>query len=285
MTTLQISPATAARTLELRDGNSIPRLGLGTWPMDDEQAAEAVETALAVGYRLIHTAARYGNEAGVGRGIARAGVPREEVFVTTKLRGAQHGYEAALAGFEESRARLGLDYVGLFLIHWPLPARDLYVDTWRAFIALREQGLVRSIGVSNFTPAQTERLFQETGVGPVVNQIELHPHFAQTEAIARDAERGIVDEAWSPLGAGRDLLRDPLIDRLARQHEVTAAQIVLRWHVQRGTIPVPKSADPERQAENLDVFGFELSDSQMASLARHDRGERLGGDPDVYEEL
>jgi 2,5-diketo-D-gluconate reductase A len=272
---------TAVRPLELRDGNSIPRPGLGTWPMDDDQAAEAVETALAIGYRLIDTAASYGNETGVGRGIAASGAPREEVFVTTKLRGAQHGYEAALAGFEESRARLGLDYVDLFLIHWPLPARDLSVDTWRAFIALRDQGLVRSIGVSNFTPAQTERLFQETGVGPVVNQIEIHPHFAQTETIARDAERGIVDEAWSPLGAGSDLL----LDRLARQHEVTVAQIVLRWHVQRDTIPIPNSADPERQAQNLDVFGFELSDSQMASLARLDRGQRLGGDPDVYEEL
>jgi 2,5-diketo-D-gluconate reductase A len=276
---------TPARPLELRDGNSIPRLGLGTWPMDDEQAAEAVEAALAIGYRLIDTAARYGNEVGVGRGVARAGVPREEVFVTTKLRGAQHGFEAALAGFEESRAGLGLDYVDLFLIHWPLPARDLYVDTWRALIALREQGLVRSIGVSNFTPAQTERLFAETGVTPAVNQIEIHPRFAQTETIARNAERGIVNEAWSPLGLGGDLLRDPLIERLAREHEVTAAQIVLRWHVQRGTIPIPKSAEPKRQVQNLDVFGFELSDSQMASLAGLDRGQRIGGNPDVYEEL
>jgi 2,5-diketo-D-gluconate reductase A len=276
---------TTAPQLELRDGNSIPRIGLGTWPLDDEQAADAVETALAVGYRLIDTAARYGNEAGVGRGIARAGVPREEVFVTTKLRGAQHGYEAALAGFEESRARLGLDCVDLFLIHWPLPARDLYVDTWRAFIALHERGLVRSIGVSNFTPTHIERLVDETGMSPVVNQIEAHPYFAQTETVALDADRGIVDEAWSPLGLGGDLLRDPVVDRLAREHEVTAAQVVLRWHVQRGTIPVPKSADPQRQAQNLDVFGFELSDSQMAALARLDRGNRIGGDPDAYEEL
>jgi 2,5-diketo-D-gluconate reductase A len=276
---------TTARTLDLRDGNSIPHLGLGTWPMDDDQAAEAVESALAMGYRLIDTASKYGNEAGVGRGIARAGVPREEVFVTTKLRGAQQGYDAALAGFGESCARLGLDYVDLFLIHWPLPARDLYVDTWRAFIQLREQGLVRSIGVSNFTPAQIERLFSETGVTPAVNQIEIHPYFAQTETVALDAERGIVNEAWSPLGAGSDVLRDPLIDQLAREHEVTAAQVVLRWHVQRGMVPIPKSADPLRQAQNLDVFGFVLSESQMASLARLERGERLGDDPDSYEEL
>jgi 2,5-diketo-D-gluconate reductase A len=276
---------TPARTLELRDGNSIPGLGLGTWPLDDDQAADAVESALAIGYRLIDTAARYGNEAGVGRGIARADVPREEIFVTTKLRGAQHGYEAALAGFEESRARLGLDYVDLFLIHWPLPARDLYVDTWRAFIALREQGLVRSIGSPTLRRRSPSGCSRRPAWAAVVNQIEIHPRFAQTETIARDAERGTVDEAWSPLGLGGDLLRDPLIESLAREHEVTAAQIVLRWHVQRGTIPIPKSADPKRQAQNLDVFGFELSDSQLASLAGLDRGRRIGGDPDVYEEL
>jgi 2,5-diketo-D-gluconate reductase A len=274
-----------APTLDLLDGNSIPQLGLGTWPLGDDQAARAVETAIGLGYRLIDTAASYGNEVGVGRGIAGAAPPREEVFVTTKLRGAQHGYHAALAGFEESRARLGLDYVDLFLIHWPLPARDLYVDTWRAFIELRERHLVRSIGVSNFTPAQIERLFEETGVTPVVNQIEIHPRLAQAETVARDAERGIVDEAWSPLGKGGALLHEPVIERLAREHEVTPGQTVLRWHVQRGLVPIPKSADPQRQAENLDVFDFELSDSQMDSLARLDRGDRLGGEPDSHEEF
>lgn len=276
---------TPAPTIALNDGRAMPRLGLGTWPMDDAEAERAVGAAIEAGYRLIDTAARYGNERGVGRAVAAAAVPREELFVTTKLRGSQHGHDEALAGFEESRARLGVGHVDLYLIHWPLPGLDRYVETWHAFIELRERGLARSIGVSNFTAAHIERLERETGVLPAVNQIELHPDFAQAGQRGWDAAHGIATQSWSPLGAGSDLLEDPVIQEVARARERTPAQVVLRWHVQVGAVPIPKSSSPQRLAENLDVFGFELEDSEMAALAALDRGNRLGGDPDVYVEL
>ncbi|MEY9988772.1 2,5-diketo-D-gluconate reductase A [Streptomyces sp. V4I8] len=268
----------------LNDGTTIPAIGLGTWPMDDTQAEQAVRDALELGYRLVDTATNYRNETGVGRGIARSGVPREEVVVTTKLPGRHHGYEETLASFEESRARLGLDYVDLYLIHWPLPRVDKYVDSWRAMIKLREDGLVRSVGVSNFTAEHTERLGKETGVLPSVNQIELHPLFPQAELRAFHAERGIVTESWSPLGRGTDLLDDPVVGAVAEAHGVTPGQVVLRWHVQLGAVPIPKSGDPGRQRANLDVLGFELSPAQMTAIA--DRAHRrLGGDPEVHEEF
>lgn len=276
-----------APTRELSDGHRLPLIGLGTWPLDDEQAEEAVGSAIDLGYRLVDTAARYENERGVGRGIEAAlarGVPREELVVTTKLRGSQHGYDEALAGFEQSRAQLGLDRIDLFLIHWPLPLLGRWVDTWRALVHLREQGFVRSIGVSNFTTAQIERLVAETGVAPAVNQIELHPGFAQTAQLAADDAAGVVTEAWSPLGRG-DPLRARPVTRIASAHAVTPAQVLLRWHVQRGSVPVPKSADPLRQAENLEVFDFELSAAEMEALAALDNGARLGGDPEVHEEF
>ncbi|MFZ4131653.1 aldo/keto reductase [Streptomyces cellulosae] len=268
----------------LNDGTTIPAIGLGTWPMDDAEAERAVTTALHAGYRLIDTAANYRNETGVGRAVAGAGVPREEIVVTTKLPGRHHGYEETLASFEESRARLGLDHVDLYLIHWPLPRVDKYVDSWKAMIKLREDGLVRSIGVSNFTPAHVERLEKETGVLPSVNQVELHPFFPQEELRAHHADKGVLVESWSPLGRGSQLLDDLAVAAVADAHGVTPAQAVLRWHVQLGAVPVPKSSDPERQRANLDMFGFELDDAQMRTLS--DRAHRrIGGDPEVHEEF
>ncbi|MFF7167455.1 aldo/keto reductase [Streptomyces sp. NPDC008086] len=268
----------------LNDGTTIPALGLGTWPMDDTQAEQAVVDALELGYRLVDTATNYRNETGVGRGIARSGIPREDVVVTTKLPGRHHGYEETLASFEESRARLGLDYVDLYLVHWPLPRVDKYVDSWKAMLKLREDGVVRSVGVSNFTAEHIERLGKETGVLPSVNQIELHPYFPQAELRAFHADKGIVTESWSPLGRGTDLLDDPVVGAVAEAHGVTPGQVVLRWHVQLGAVPIPKSGDPGRQRANLDVFGFELSAAQMTAVA--DRAHRrVGGDPEVHEEF
>ncbi|WP_189218607.1 MULTISPECIES: aldo/keto reductase [Streptomyces] len=268
----------------LNDGRKLPGIGLGTWPMDDGQAEQAVAEALELGYRLVDTAADYRNETGVGRGVARAGVAREEIVVTTKLPGRHHGYEETLASFEESRRRLGLDYVDLYLIHWPLPRVDRYVDSWKAMVKLREDGLVRSIGVSNFTPGHIDRLEKETGVLPAVNQIELHPLLPQDELRAFHADKGIVTESWSPLGRGGDLLEDPAIGRIAEAHGVTPGQVVLRWHVQLGAVPVPKSASPERQRQNLDVFGFELDADEVRAVADRTR-RRLGGDPETHEEF
>ncbi|MFE6622388.1 aldo/keto reductase [Streptomyces sp. NPDC057740] len=268
----------------LNDGTTIPALGLGTWPMDDTQAEQAVVDALELGYRLVDTATNYRNETGVGRGIARSGIPREDVVVTTKLPGRHHGYEETLASFEESRARLGLDYVDLYLVHWPLPRVDKYVDSWKAMLKLREDGVVRSVGVSNFSAEHIERLGKETGVLPSVNQIELHPYFPQAELRAFHADKGIVTESWSPLGRGTDLLDDPVVGAVAEAHGVTPGQVVLRWHVQLGAVPIPKSGDPGRQRANLDVFGFELSAAQMTAVA--DRAHRrVGGDPEVHEEF
>ncbi|MFF0809188.1 aldo/keto reductase [Streptomyces albogriseolus] len=268
----------------LDDGTTIPALGLGTWPMDDAEAERAVTSALHAGYRLIDTAANYRNETGVGRAVAGAGVPREEIVVTTKLPGRHHGYEETLASFEESRARLGLEYVDLYLIHWPLPRVDKYVDSWKAMVKLREDGLVRSIGVSKFTPAHIERLEKETGVLPSVNQVELHPFFPQEELRAYHVDKGVLTESWSPLGRGSRLLDDLAVAAVADAHSVTPAQAVLRWHVQLGAVPVPKSSDPQRQRANLDVFGFELDDAQMRTLS--DRAHRrIGGDPEAHEEF
>ena len=268
----------------LNDGTRFPAIGLGTWPLDDADAERAVTEALRLGYRLVDTATNYRNEAGVGLGVARSGVPREEVVVTTKLPGRHHGYEETLASFEESRSRLGVEYVDLYLIHWPLPRVGKYVDSWRAMIKLREEGLVRSIGVSNFTVEHIERLEKETGVLPSVNQIELHPFFPQEELRAFHAAKGIVTESWSPLGRGSDLLDDPVVARIAEAHGVTPGQVVLRWHTQLGAVPIPKSSDPGRQRENLDVFGFELEPDQLAAVADREH-RRQGGDPETHEEF
>ncbi|MFI8949954.1 aldo/keto reductase [Streptomyces sp. NPDC053750] len=271
-------------THTLNDGTTLPALGLGTWPMKDDEAERAVREALETGYRLIDTATNYRNETGVGRGVAGSGVPREDIVVTTKLPGRHHGYEETLASFEESRARLGLEYVDLYLIHWPLPRVDKYVDSWKAMVKLRDDQLVRSIGVSNFTAGHIERLEKETGVLPSVNQIELHPLLPQEELRAFHERKGIRTESWSPLGRGSKLLDDPAVVAVADAHGVTPAQAVLRWHTQLGAVPIPKSSDPARQRANLDVFGFALDAGQMRAVA--DRAHRrIGGDPEVHEEF
>ncbi|MCF6525241.1 aldo/keto reductase [Streptomyces sp. JJ36] len=270
------------RTLD--DGTTLPAVGLGTWPLNDAEAERAVREALTAGYRLFDSAANYGNEKGVGRGVTGGDVPREEVRVTTKLPGRHHGYEETLTSFEESRRRLGLEYVDLYLIHWPLPRVGRYVDSWRAMIKLREDGLVRSIGVSNFTPEHLDRLEEETGVRPALNQVELHPHLPQEELRAYHEEKGILTESWSPLGRGTRLLEDPALVEVARAHGVSPAQVVLRWHTQLGAVPIPKSGDPGRQRTNLDLFGFELTEEEMAAVADRPH-RRSGGDPDTHEEF
>ncbi|MER5630438.1 aldo/keto reductase [Streptomyces nitrosporeus] len=277
-------PATPPPVRTLDGGHALPAVGLGTWPLDDAAAEEAVSGALGLGYRLVDTALNYGNETGTGRGIARSGVPREEVFVTTKVPGRHHGYEETLASFEESRSNLGLDYVDLYLIHWPLPRVDRYVDTWKAMIKLREEGLVRSIGVSNFTAGHLDRLERETGVLPAVNQIELHPLLPQEELRKVHAAKGIVTESWSPLARGRQVLDAPEVVAAAEAHGVTPAQVVLRWHVQLDAVPIPKSADPGRQRQNLDLFGFELTPGEMTAIGSRPP-HRFGGDPETHEEF
>jgi diketogulonate reductase-like aldo/keto reductase len=267
----------------LNDGHSIPAIGLGTYPLDDDEADAAVGSALQLGYRLIDDAAAYGNEAGVGRAIASSRVPRAELVVTTKLPGRDHGFEQTLASFEQSRVRLGLEYIDLYLIHWPLPRIDRYVESWRAMIRLQREGVVLSIGVSNFTAAQIDRLETETGVLPAVNQIELHPHFPQGAMLDYNRAKGIATQSWSPLGRG-DLLHDATISAIASAHRVSPAQVILRWHFQRDAIPIPKSATPARQAANLDVFRFELTDREITAISGLGQ-RRLGGDPDTHEEF
>ena len=252
--------------------------------MDDAQAEIAVATALDLGYRLIDTASAYGNEVGVGRGIVRSGVDRSEIYVTTKLRGADHGFDETIAGLKGSLARLDLDYVDLYLIHWPLPRVNKYTDSWRAMIRLRDEGLIRSIGVSNFNEDHLERLQRETGEMPVVNQIELHPAWAQSNLRVVDARYDIVTESWSPFGRHLPLESYLPIADAARRHRKTPAQIVLRWHLQLDALPIPKASAIEHQRENLDVFSFELSTEEMAAFATIDQS-RIDADPEVHEEF
>lgn len=259
----------AVPEVTLRDGYRIPQLGLGVWQVPDDVAADVVRTALAEGYRLVDTAAIYGNEVGVGRGLGESDVPRDEVVVTTKVWNSEHGYDSTLAACRASLDRLALDHVELYLIHWPVPDKDRYVETWRALQTLRDEGLVRSIGVSNFTPDQLRRVIDETGEVPAVNQVELHPGRQQAELRAVHAELGIVTEAYSPLARG-DVLADPAIGAVARRLGVTPAQVVLRWHLQLGNVVIPKSATPSRIAQNIDVLGFELTEDDMAAIAALD---------------
>ncbi|GIF23292.1 diketogulonate reductase-like aldo/keto reductase [Actinoplanes tereljensis] len=264
----------------LNDGATIPPIGLGTYAL----SAAQVLSGLKAGYRLLDSALKYGNESEVGAAVRRSGLDRAEIQVTTKLPGRYHGYDKTIEGFEVSLRNLGLDYVDLYLIHWPLPRLDLYVDSWRAMIDLRDQGRVRSIGVSNFTPPQLTRLTAETGVTPAVNQIELHPYFPQAGQRADDEARGIVTQSWSPLAEGRDLGRNEVVAAAARAHGVSAAQVVLRWNTQLGAVPIPRSGDPGRQRQNLDIFGFTLTGDEMKALSTLGRSRRLwGADPDVYE--
>ncbi len=267
-------------TITLNNGRAMPQLGFGVWRVSDDEAVAAVGEALRVGYRSIDTASLYRNESGVGRALADSGLPRGDVFLTTKLGNPDHGYDAALRAFDESLQRLGTDYVDLYLIHWPQPNRDQYVNSWRALQRIYADGRARAIGVSNFTERHLTRLADETDIVPAVNQIELHPYLAQREMRAFHADHGIATQGWSPLGRGGALLADPVITALAQKYQRSAAQVVLRWHLQSGTIVIPKSVTPSRIAENLDVFGFELADDDMVGIDELDRDGRLGSHPD-----
>ncbi|KAB0681241.1 aldo/keto reductase [Aureimonas leprariae] len=266
-------------TITFHDGRAIPQIGLGVWQTPDADAAEVVATALKAGYRHIDTAAGYENERGVGEGLSRSGIERNEVFVTTKLKNEDQGFDSTLRAFDRSLGELGLDAVDLYLVHWPSPWRGKYVETWKAFVRLREEGRARSIGVSNFTDEHLERIVGETGVVPVLNQIELHPRFQQREMRAADAKRDIVTESWSPLGQG-GLLQDAAIGRIAEKHGRTPAQVIIRWHLDNGLVVIPKSVTPSRIESNFDVFGFQLDAEDRAAIDAMDSGGgRIGPDP------
>ncbi|MBV9162604.1 MAG: aldo/keto reductase [Pseudonocardiales bacterium] len=265
-------------TITLNNNVQIPQLGFGVFQVPPQDTERVVSTALETGYRSIDTAAAYQNERGVGRAIASCGLDRDEVFVTTKLWNSDHGYDQALRAFDASARRLGLDTVDLYLIHWPVPAADRYVETWKALEKLAADGRVRAIGVSNFTAEHLRRLFAETGTVPAVNQVELHPNFPQTELRTLHAEQGIATEAWSPLAQGT-VLSDATITRLADRYGVTPAQVVLRWHLQIGNIVIPKSVTPRRIRENFNVLNVGLSPADLAAIAALDTGTRIGADP------
>jgi 2,5-diketo-D-gluconate reductase A len=273
-------PITPAPRLSLDDGATIPQLGFGLYKVPAADAARLSREAIAIGYRHLDTAAFYGNEEGVGEAVREAPVPREELFVTSKVWKDDNGYDTTLRAFDASMARLGLAALDLYMIHWPVPSTDRYVDTWRALIRLQEEGRVRSIGAANFHAHHIERVVAETGVTPVLNQVELHPWLPQRELREFDELRGIRTEAWSPLARGR-ILATPLLDDLAAKHGRTPAQIVLRWHIELGNIVIPKASSPDRLRENLDVFDFALDADDLDAIASLETGERTGRDPDL----
>ena len=265
--------------LTFNDGHVIPQVGLGVWQTPNDTAVQAVKTALDAGYRHIDTAAAYRNEKGVGEGIKASGLSREDVFVTTKLWNDNQGYDETLVAAEKSLGRLGLDLLDLYLIHWPAPRKDLYVQTWKAFVRLKEEGRVKSIGVSNFAAVHLDRIIGETGVAPAINQIELHPRFQQTALREANAARGVLTQSWSPLGQGQ-LLADPVIGSIARKHGKTPAQVIIRWHIDSGLVVIPKSVTPERIVQNFGVFDFQLDDADKAAIAGLDSADgRIGPDP------
>jgi len=275
------SPDTTVPNIPLLGDEQIPQLGFGVFQIPPEDTVEATLRAFQTGYRHIDTASAYQNEAEVGQAFRASNLDREDVFITTKCFNDAHGFETAKQAFKESLDRLDLEYIDLYLIHWPVPSQDRYVETWQAFIELQEQGLVRSIGVSNFQPAHLRRIVDETGVTPSVNQVELHPRFQQAGLRREHADRGIVTEAWSPLAQGA-VLDDPTITEIAETHGKTAGQVVLRWHIQLGNVVFPKSVTPERIAENFDIFDFHLTDDEMESIEALDAGDRIGPDPDTF---
>jgi diketogulonate reductase-like aldo/keto reductase len=271
------------QTITLSNGLTMPQLGFGVWQVPDAEARSVVGEALAAGYRSIDTAAIYGNEVGVGLALRDSGLPREELFVTTKLWNTDHAYDDALKAFDASLERLGLDYVDLYLIHWPVPSRDRYVEAWRALEKINAEGRARAVGVSNFNARHLERLFAETDLTPAVDQVELHPYFTQSELRAVHRAHGIATEAWSPLGQGRGLLEDQTLVAIGAKHGKTAAQVVLRWHLQLGNMVIPKSVTPERIRQNIDVFDFELDSDDLKAIAALDRGGRIGPDPETFD--
>jgi 2,5-diketo-D-gluconate reductase A len=274
-------------THTLNDGHELPAVGFGTYPLTGPEGVDAITSAIEVGYRLLDTAVNYGNEEEVGEAIRRSGVPREELLVCSKIPGRHHGYDDAVRSTKESLQRLGLDHLDLHLIHWPNPSQDRYAEAWRALVDLQRDGLVRSIGVSNFTEAHLRRIIDETGVTPAVNQLELHPYFPQQEMRRVNADLGIVTESWSPLGKRQAPFDEPPVAAAASRLGVTPGQVILRWQVQLGALPIPKSATPSRQRENLDVLGFELTDDEVAAITALGRpdGRLFGGDPESHEEM
>ena len=268
--------------IKLNNGVEMPQLGFGVFQVPDAETTAAVSAALHAGYRSIDTAALYGNEAGVGKALTASGLDRDELFVTTKVWNSEQGYDKTMRAFDASMKKLGLEQLDLYLIHWPTPARDLYVETWKAFEKLYADGRVRAVGVSNFQPAHLERILDTGGTVPAVNQVELHPYLQQVEVRAFDAKHEIATEAWSPLAKGGNLLSEPTIVTLAEKHGRTPAQVVLRWHLQLGNVVIPKSVTPSRIRENIDVFGFTLTNDEVASLSTLDKGERTGPDPDTF---
>ena len=269
--------------IELNNGTTIPQLGFGVFQIDPSDTAEAVTTALEVGYRHIDTAQMYGNEAEVGEAIAKSDIPRDQLWITTKCNNSNHGYDDAQSALDESLQKMGLDHVDLYLIHWPLPGKDLYVDTWKGLEKAQSDGKARAIGVSNFQPHHLDRLLSETETVPAVNQIELHPHMQQAGLRSYHERHGIRTEAWSPIGQGRGLLDAPELSEIAQAHGKSPAQVVLRWHVQIGNIVFPKSSTAERIRENYAIFDFELGDDEVETINRMERAERLGPDPDKFD--
>ncbi len=274
-------------TWTLRDGNEIPAIGFGTYPLRGEDAISAVGEALRVGYKMVDTAFNYDNEAAVGQGVARSGVPREDLFIVSKMPGRYHERPLSDHAIRESLWRMGLDYFDMYLIHWPNPARDLYVEAWQAILDAQEAGLIKTVGVSNFTISQLKRLEEETGTLPQANQIECHPYFPQAEQVLLQENMGVRTISWSPLGKASQPAKEPVIMALAEKYEVTPAQVVLRWQIQCGCIPIPKSATPSRIAENFNVFDFSLTREELESITALGRsdGRLFDGDPDVHEEL
>jgi len=272
-------------TLSLRAGSGtieIPQLGFGTWEVPDEEVTDAVLGAFKVGYRSIDTAKIYGNEEGVGRALRQTELAREDIFLTTKVWNDAQGYESTLKAMDESLAKLGTDYVDLYLIHWPVPAKDAYVDTWKALLKLREDGKAKAVGVCNFHENHLQRLADETGELPAINQIELHPYLTQEPLRAFNDEHDIVTEDWSPLGARLNLIEDPVIGSVANAVGKTPAQVILRWHLQMGSVVIPRSTKQPRIEANFDLFDFELNETQMASISGLDQGKRSGPDPDEF---
>jgi 2,5-diketo-D-gluconate reductase A len=268
-------------TIPLNNGQTIPQIGFGTSPLNDEEVAPAVVAAIEAGYRHIDTAYRYNNERGVGRGIRDSGIDRDQLFITTKLDGPFQGNDRAIGGLDESLRRLGLDYVDLLLIHWPLPQRDDYISTWKTFEKLVAAGKVRSIGLSNFKPAHIERLLAESTIRPAVNQIQLNPLITRPEQRAYNSEQGIVTEAWSPLGAGNDLLENPTLAAIAAKYGKTPGKVVLRWHIELGNVAIPRSANPGRIAQNIDIFDFVLTGDEISAISSLDTGKEPRVDSDT----
>ena len=269
-------------SVRLANGVEMPSLGFGTWPLDDREAERMVAAALDLGYRLIDTAEEYGNESGVGRAIRASGVDPTELFITTKFNRRWHGVEEVRQAWANSIERLGLERIDLLLIHWPNPGHDRYVEAWEGMLRLLEEGKVRAIGVSNFTPTHLQRLIDETGVAPHVDQIQLNPHLPRTEERRFHETHAIVTESWAPIGSGRDLLREPVIEQIVREHEKTAAQVVLRWHLQLGLVAIPRTSNPSRLPENLDAFDFELTPEDFDRIAALDRHGAGALDPESF---